>query len=187
MPRARGVGSALAAIASAARDAGLRWYVFGAQAVALHGHARATADIDVTIEAPRDLAVLVASLVAHDIHPTVPDAASFVARSRVLPCLHRPSGLPVDVVLAGPGLEAAFLDRATSVRVGRTRVPILSLSDLLVTKAIAGRPKDLDDIEALVRIHRGTLDLDGTIRVVEEVGDAIGEDLASPVLRRLGR
>jgi hypothetical protein len=29
---------------------GLRWYVFGAQAAILHGVARATADIDVTVD-----------------------------------------------------------------------------------------------------------------------------------------
>lgn len=34
----------------------------------------------------------------------------FVARTRVLPFLHQATGIPLDVVLAGPGLEKLFLD-----------------------------------------------------------------------------
>jgi len=50
---------ALVAFADLAERLGLRWYVFGAQAVNLHGFPRATADLDLTIDldqlAPRVL------------------------------------------------------------------------------------------------------------------------------------
>lgn len=36
----------------------------------------------------------------------------FVARTRVMPFVHGPTGLPLDIVLAGPGLEDGFLERA---------------------------------------------------------------------------
>jgi hypothetical protein len=40
------------------------------------------------------------------------DADDFVERTRVLPMMHRATGMPVDVVLAGPGPEELFLKHA---------------------------------------------------------------------------
>src|SRR5215470_14817091 len=40
----------LAALAEVAQQRKLRWYLFGAQAVAVYGVARTSADVDVTIE-----------------------------------------------------------------------------------------------------------------------------------------
>jgi hypothetical protein len=41
---------ALVEFADLAKRLGIRWYVFGAQAVNLHGFPRATADLDLTID-----------------------------------------------------------------------------------------------------------------------------------------
>ena len=50
----------------ALRARGVRWYVFGAQAVTVYGRPRLTADVDVTVEvAPEDTAELVDDLAAH--------------------------------------------------------------------------------------------------------------------------
>jgi hypothetical protein len=55
--------SVLAAVAEALRGAGLRWYVFGAQAVVAYGRPRLTADLDITVVAELDqVPHLVASL-----------------------------------------------------------------------------------------------------------------------------
>ena len=45
-----GAKLALAAIAGVMKRLGAKWYLFGAQAVALHGAQRTTQDIDVTVE-----------------------------------------------------------------------------------------------------------------------------------------
>ena len=47
------VPAALADLAAAFAALGVRWYVFGAQAVIAAGVPRLTADIDVTVELPR--------------------------------------------------------------------------------------------------------------------------------------
>ncbi|GAB5549979.1 MAG: hypothetical protein SangKO_097390 [Sandaracinaceae bacterium] len=48
------LGEALRAIADELESRGLRWFVFGAQAVAVRGAPRATQDLDVTVEIERE-------------------------------------------------------------------------------------------------------------------------------------
>lgn len=63
---------------------------------------------------------------------------------------HTRSGLALDLVLAGPGLEDAFLERAILVDVSGTAIPFISPKDLIVTKILAGRAKDLEDIRGVL-------------------------------------
>jgi hypothetical protein len=130
-----GLAETLGSLSAAFGDLGARWYVFGAQAAILHGVARATADIDVTVDIG-ELAtgVLAASLRAHGFALRVSDDA-FVAQTRVLPVAHA-SGVPVDVVLAGPGLEALFFERLVFRKVGGVNVPVASAEDIIVMKVL---------------------------------------------------
>jgi hypothetical protein len=48
------VGELLADLAAAFQQRRVDWYLFGAQAAILHGAARLTADVDVTVRLPRD-------------------------------------------------------------------------------------------------------------------------------------
>ncbi len=66
-----------------------------------------------------------------------------------MPLTHT-SGMDVDLVLAGPGLELLALDRATRVEIAGVVVPIAHATDLAVMKALAGRGKDLDDLRSLL-------------------------------------
>jgi hypothetical protein len=89
----------------------------------------------------------------------VVDIDEFVRRTRVLPFVHKASQIPVDVVLAGPGLEEEFLERARPVDLGGVTLPVISPEDLLITKVLAGRPKDLEDIRGILRERLPELDL----------------------------
>ena len=106
------IEDALEAIARAAKRVKLRWYLFGAQAVALHGVPRTTQDIDVTVligELPASR--LVDALAREGLVAQHEDEA-FLAATRVIPTEHAASGWRVDVVLGGPGLEEEFLRQA---------------------------------------------------------------------------
>lgn len=155
------VSRALADLARAFAELGRRWYVFGAQAVAAAGVPRFTADIDVTVEAaPRDLEVLVNAFAKRRLTPRdVADLPRFVAETRVVPVVHG-SGLPVDVVLAGPGLEEEMLARVRLRKIGKMEIPFIETGDLVVLKVLAGRPKDLEDVRALLRLHPADLDVE---------------------------
>ena len=157
-----------------------RWYVFGAQAVIAYGVPRLSADVDVTLalvpDAPerfaRDMEAAGFALRVDD-----PD---FVKRTRVMPFVHVASAMPLDVVLAGSGLEDEFLDRAVMTAVGSVRVPLIHVSDLIIAKVLAGRPKDLDDATGLWRIHGAVADADRIRRILRLLEEALTEsDLVS--------
>jgi hypothetical protein len=107
--------------------------------------------------------------------------ADFVERTRVLPFLHRASRMPLDVVLAGPGLEEEFLERAISVDVEATLVPVISPEDLIATKILAGRPKDVEDIRGVLHERRGSLDVERIRAVLGLLERALGQSDLLPL------
>jgi hypothetical protein len=165
----------------------LRWYVFGAVAVAVHGRPRTTLDVDVTVEVDdRRRAALVDALLAVGFELRITrDVDDFVARTRVIPLVHRATRTPLDVVLSGPGLEELFLERAVEVDLGVTRVPFISAEDLVIAKVMAGRPKDLEDLRGLLADRRGDLDLAHVRRLLHVVEEALGQSDLTPTLEGL--
>ena len=137
---------------------GLRWFLFGAQAAILYGVARLSADVDITLDlGDRSSRDVVDALAAAGFELRVADAAGFVEATRVLPFVHRASRMPVDVVLAGPGLEDQFFAGTPTERVvGEARVPVVSAEDLVAMKVLAGRARDVGDPvdDDLARSHR---------------------------------
>jgi hypothetical protein len=157
-------------------DLQLRWYLFGAQAAILHGAARATADLDVTVDlGERTAAQLVDAVTARGFVLRVAENDSdFIAESRVLPVVHRRTSLPVDLVLAGPGLEELFFERLERVEVEGDRFPVASAEDMVVMKILAGRPRDLEDAGAIIAAQEQTLDfasVEGLLRALEQALD----------------
>lgn len=135
-----------------------RWYVFGAQAVVTYGVPRLSADVDVTIGLSPDAPDrFVDDMRSAGFILRVRDP-EFVRKTRVMPFVHEPTSMPLDIVLAASGLEDEFLDRASAVTFGNLRVPFIDPSDLIIAKVLAGRPKDLDDVRALWHVRGGTLD-----------------------------
>jgi hypothetical protein len=159
-----------------------RWYLFGAQAALLYGAVRLTADVDVTVDWPHGSQpdALVDALAAHGFVLRVADPA-FVARTRVLPLVHAPTSLPLDAVLAGPGLEDAFFARVVEHDVEGVRVPVASPEDIVVMKVLAARTKDLDDVAAIAA-SPVPLDLTYLRRTVALLEEALGQSDLQPVL-----
>ena len=167
---------------------GVRWFLFGAQAAILHGVARLTADVDVTVEAgTRSNAALMAALVDAGFELRVADVGGFVEATRVLPLAHTRTRMPVDVVLAGPGLEELFLSRAQERVIADVRVPVACAEDLVTMKVLAGRPKDLEDAVAMMRALRDALDLELTRTTLALLEKALDRRDLIPELERLER
>jgi hypothetical protein len=57
----------------------------------------------------------------------------------------------VDILLAKTAFEEEVLRRAVGVEIGSQRVPIASPEDLVVYKLLADRPRDREDIRAVLR------------------------------------
>lgn len=152
-----------------------RWYLFGAQAVVVYGVPRLSADVDVTLALDPDTPDrFAAEMEVAGFSLSVSDPA-FVRRTRVMPFIHQPTGMPLDVVLAGSGLEDDFLTRAITVDLGGTSVPVIHVEDLIIAKILASRPKDLDDARALWRAHGQTLDREHIRHTLGLLEEALGQ------------
>jgi hypothetical protein len=174
---------AIVAFAKLAEQENLRWYIFGAQAVAIYGVPRTTGDIDITLDlGDRGIDRLVAPLRRAGFVPRISDPA-FAIETRIYPVSHKATGWNFDLVLAGPGLEQRFLDEARIVGAGRHRIPVIAPEHLVTLKILAGRPKDLEDVRGMLRIAE--LDhpsVERTLAVLESLLDQ--RDLL-PVYARL--
>ena len=152
-----------------------RWYVFGAQAVIVYGVPRLSADVDVTLALAPDAPERFArEMDAAGFALRVADP-EFVRRTRVMPFVHSATGMPLDIVLAGSGLEDEFLDRAVMTHIGTLTVPVIDRADLLIAKLLAGRPKDLEDARALWHLHGGELDAARVRRTLHMLEEALSQ------------
>lgn len=162
-----------------------RWYVFGAQAVIVYGVPRLSADVDVTLALEPDTP----DAFAREMHAAgftlrVADP-DFVRRTRVMPFVHEATGMPLDVVLAGSGLEDEFLGRAVTTDLGTISVPVIDAADLLVAKLLAGRPKDIEDARALWRLHGSELDAARVRRMLSQLEEALSQSDLVPAFEGL--
>jgi hypothetical protein len=150
----------LAALGGAMRAHGWRWYVFGAQAVAAYGRPRLTADVDVTVEPTgAGAGEVIRALDAYGFAPRFVLSAEHLTMARILPMVHVPSGFPLDLVLASPGLDEEFLARARWLDLGGVEAPVVSVEDLVVMKVLAGRRKDLEDVRGVLAVQEDRVDL----------------------------
>lgn len=132
-------------------DAGARFMVAGAHALALHGVPRATGDIDIWIEASPENADRVWQALGQFGAPmeSLGIARGDLAEADMVVQL----GLPprrIDLLtgLSGLKFEEAWVDRVVH-EVGTLRIPFISRASLIINKRETGRLKDLADLEAL--------------------------------------
>lgn len=148
-------------------DRGGRYVVVGGLAVVLHGHLRATGDIDLLVDfAAGQVDRTLSALEGAGFRPYVPSPAgdfadpdkraAWVREKGMLVFSLRPaSGVPmVDLFLDHPIAFEEVWARSLVVTVRGVPVRIASIDDLITLKRLAGRPEDLTDIEALLAIQR---------------------------------
>ena len=132
-------------------DAGARFLVVGAHAMAVHGVPRATGDLDVWIEASAATAERVWQALANFGAPL--GSLGFTRDDLVHPDQVIQIGLPprrIDLLTAISGVEfAGAWPRRVVHRVGSLEVPFIGRADLILNKRATGRPKDLADLDAL--------------------------------------
>ena len=164
----------MAAIVKSLRAQRVRGMIIGGVAASLLGRPRTTRDVDVLvwIEDAGEWGAFLSAARAYGLEPRIEDPLGFAARSRVLLLHHVPSGIDVDISLAALPFEAEAIARAAPLKLGRIRVPLPSPEDLIIMKAIAHRPRDAADIEAILDAHPD-LDRARTRRWVKEFASAL--------------
>jgi hypothetical protein len=132
-------------------EAGARFLVVGAHAMAVHGVPRATGDLDVWVAPdPANAACVWEALLRFG----APVATVGAARTD----LERPGkviqiGLPprrIDILTSVSGLKFdPAWDRRELHLIGEIEAPFLGRADLVRNKRASGRPKDIADLDVL--------------------------------------
>lgn len=128
--------------------------VIGGIAVIAHGVQRMTTDIDAVIRGDAvAVHAAIKALKRHQIAPRITDAEAFAATNLVLLMRHRPTEVDLDLSLGWTAFEHEALAARAATRFGKVSAPMASVDDLVVFKAIAGRPRDIDDAVTLLTLY----------------------------------
>jgi predicted nucleotidyltransferase len=134
------------------REREIPFAVIGAAAMAVHGIARATRDLDLLTRDARSLvratwAALEQQRITVDIRiGDADDPLAGVVR-------FAEAGVAVvDVVVGRAGWQAAIVDRAVSRTIEGVNVPVALAADLIALKLYAGSTQDLWDVQQLLDV-----------------------------------
>ncbi len=128
--------------------------IIGGVAASLLGKPRLTADVDAVVILPmEELAQLIEIARQVGLLPRIPDAEEFARRHHVLLLRHQESGIDVDISIGMLPFEIEAVERGISYQAGQLAVRITTPEDLIIFKAVAHRPKDLIDIQAIIDSH----------------------------------
>ena len=133
--------------------------LIGGQAVLLHGRPRLTEDIDITLGVdPSHLPVVLEVCRALNLNPLPEHVEKFVADTNVFPVHDAESSIRVDFIFSTTPYERQAIERAVVVELAGDLVPFATAEDLVIHKLFAGRARDVEDVETVVRRKAGELD-----------------------------
>jgi len=155
--------------------------VIGGVAASLWGRPRLTRGVDVLVllEEGRWGEFLAAGA-GHGFLPRRADALAFARETRVLLVRHGESGSDLDLVFGSLPFEKEAAIRAKWVDLGGVAIPLSSPEDLIIMKAVAHRPRDLEDIAAILaaqpglnvrRVRRWLREFSGALEMPEILND----------------
>jgi hypothetical protein len=155
VPSASGPADLLAELSHELARLRVPWYVSGAQAVLIWGRPRLTTDVDVTVRlGSLDSRELVSALQGRAFDLRIVATPEFVRQARVLPLVHQPTGLALDVVLAGRPKDIDDIRGILMDRAGLLDLPLIHRT-LAVLEEALGQPDLVPLFEAEVERSRG--------------------------------
>ena len=154
-------------IFKALSDAGVRYLTVGGLATVLHGYPRLTSDIDLIVQLDEvNCRKALQCLVDLKFRPLAPvDPFDFAIRAKreewiatkglTVFSMHGTSGLPIeiDIFVREPFAFDDLWGKRIVREVNGTPIHIIDKNSLITLKQLSGRPKDLEDIEALMRLE----------------------------------
>lgn len=176
MAAERRFNEALRALVDALEETAAPSMIIGGVAVIASGVPRQTVDIDATIlgrAAP--LETVVDTFARHGITPRVSQALEFARERQVLLLQHSATGVTMEVSFAWLPFEEEALARAREIDIEDFTVRIATPEDLIVYKAAAWRDRDVSDIERLLALYLGTIDLERVRNLVRDIGMALDD------------
>jgi len=144
----------LASLTEWFKDQHVSYAIIGGAAIGFLAQPRATQDIDaVTWLDLSETAGFVKSGARFGFFPRISDPIEFAFKSRVLLLQHNQTKNDVDISLGALPFEQEMIERAIEFTTPELTVLVATPEDLIITKAVAHRKRDLFDIDNLVSVY----------------------------------
>jgi len=131
---------------------GDRGVIIGGTAVSVLGKARFTDDIDaMLLLSTQEIPHFMKAAKEEGIEPRIEDAAGFARKNRVLLMRHVITNTNIDISLGVLPFEQEIVERSIVHQVDSSlQIRLPTPEDLIILKAVAHRPKDMEDLRILV-------------------------------------
>jgi hypothetical protein len=128
---------------------GVEYLLIGGYAVAIHGHVRATNDIDVWVKiSPENAARIQRALCEFGFASALSNGDRFLTPNNVVRMGVPPIRIAILTSISGVEFEPCYREKEM-IQIEEVMVPVISLARLRENKAATGRQKDLADLESL--------------------------------------
>jgi len=157
--------------------------IIGGIAVIAWGFSRFTADIDCAIAASSDeVQDILSEFERGGFEARVAEPVAFAEQNLVLLLRHRKTGVELDASLAQLDFEGEALRGAVQKRFGGAKIRVPRLTDLLIYKMVAGRPRDQQDVEELLALGE-VVDVDRVTSTLASFDELLDTDRRAEWLR----
>ncbi len=119
------------------------------------------------------------------LRPLPENLPDFVRRTFVLPALHSDTRIRVDFIFSTSPYERQAIERAIEVELKGVAVPFATAEDLILHKLFAGRPRDIEDAQGVVRRKETEIDWAYLGRWAREFASVPGREHLPEQLERL--
>jgi hypothetical protein len=128
-----------------------RGLIIGGIAVGFLGKPRLTEDIDALfLLSTHDIPQFLEAANEENILPRRTDAEDFARKNRILLLRYAPTETNIDISLGILPFEEEMVERGIVRSTGTLSIRLPTPEDLIIMKAIAHRPKDLEDIRTII-------------------------------------
>lgn len=135
-------------------DQNVQYAIIGGVAIGLVTQPRATQDIDAVAWIDlADLPLVLSSAADFGFNSRLADPQSFAEQTRMLLLIHSETGLHVDISCGALPFEQEMIERALEIKLEGLLLKVARPEDLLITKILAHRGKDLIDVENLLAVY----------------------------------
>ena len=128
-----------------------RGVIIGGIAVGFLGRPRLTEDVDAMfLLSTQDIARFLEAAKHENMQSRIPNAEEFARKNRVLLLQHAPTETNIDISLGILPFEQEMVERGVVLSTSTLSIRLPTPEDLIIMKAVAHRPKDLEDIRTII-------------------------------------
>lgn len=181
--------AALGPVTSTFQRLSIRFFVGGSVASSFHGAIRSTMDVDLVCSIASADAIPFVTALGDDFYASLPAIRDAIERKTCFNLVHYPTSFKIDVFVSrGRQFDLVAMDRAQPQPLMSPEmplIPIATVEDSILSKLECFRMTDetsqrqWHDVELLVEIHAGSLDMEHLRQMADTIGVA---DLLSRLL-----